>query len=165
MVSLSNVQLRLRHEPAHLFDRQFRSERKRSRLQGRFYLVIIQLPKKSLLSIFKFFLFCFSRNGTIATLLKNQFPISQFQTGEFSVPGFDLQVVDTDYNNYILWHACITDLKTGAQFERVVVATRSLDEVSHRQDERFDSLIAKKIFNNTKPVSIPPYGRCNCDKI
>lgn len=171
MVSLSNVQLWLLHDWCYLFNGQLCPNRQSLRLQRSFHLVSINLIS-IILVLFKIqkitnaFLFYHSKNGTVATQFKNQFPISQFQTGEINVPGLDLKVVDTDYTSYILWHACYSDTKTGTEFERIVVATRSIAPVSRNQDAIYDSLISQKIFNNNNnQYPIPPYGRCNCDKI
>lgn len=173
MVFISNVQLWLGHDRRHMFHGQFRPERQCPQLHRSIHIVKQNTFKWDLLTLklvkpFFFYINSLSKNGTIKAVLQNQFPISQFQTGEFKVPGFDLKVVDTDYKSYILWHACISDPSSGVDlFERIVVATRSLDEVGLFKYWFYDGLIEKKIFNNNKKVAfhVTPYGRCNCDKI
>lgn len=104
-----------------------------------------------------------SKNGTVVTLLSMQFPLWEFKSGQIRPPGFDfIRVVDTDYQNYILWHACLNDPITGEKYERVDFATRGFEEISAYGQYDFNRIIAEKIYYNDMDFDILPYGRCNC---
>lgn len=112
------------------------------------------------------------RNGSVETRYI-QFPGDQFRTGRVILEGLvtlDLKVIDTDYTNYIIWHACRRNPQTGAENERIVVATRSYKDLWYPfsyyfNDKKFFMKIDEKIYknNNTRP-KVFPYGRCNCNR-
>lgn len=91
--------------------------------------------------------------------MPKQYPTSLFKTGEINLTGNKIQVLDTDYTNYVVWHVCYTQSGGGSSYETITTATRDL-LVKAKYVALMNDIISRQV--GVDPTLAQPMIRLNC---